>query len=154
VLHATRPRSILRITDWPPWVLPVFLFGMFALLVTVFLAEKVSEEHARDALLAAVGRASRVRVNGQLVATPSPFLRALQSVHHVPGHHSGPTTPVTIELEGGGPTIAVIIARDSERPTEFWVYRPGPNWHNDPLGQEAGRITVASMDSLLRASRL
>jgi hypothetical protein len=47
-------------------------------------------------------------------------------------------------------SATLTIARDSERPTEFWAYLSGPNWNRNSLGQPAGRITSSDLDSFLR----
>jgi hypothetical protein len=44
----------------------------------------------------------------------------------------------------------ITIARDSDRPNEFWVYLPGSNWHNDPLGRDAGRVVSEPLSTVLR----
>jgi hypothetical protein len=114
------------------------------------LAEDVSENRARRELRAAVAQSSGVAIEGRAVQDPAPVLAALQRVTHVPAHHSSPTTRVHLELTGGPRPVAVTLARDSENPAEFWVYRPGRNWHNDPLGQDAGRLVSRDLDAYLR----
>ena len=123
---------------------------MGAFVGSWFIAEDWSERRTRDGLLAVVSRSSEVVVGGKRLADPSPVLGALRGLTHVPAHHSGPLAPLRLELLAGGDTIPVVLARDSERPEEFWVYRPGSNWHNNPLGEEAGRVRSAELDAFFR----
>jgi hypothetical protein len=48
--------------------------------------------------------------------------------------------PIQVEIRDGSKTIKLVVAQDSERPDEYWLFRPGPNYHNDPLGEFLGRI--------------
>lgn len=133
---------------------PLMALALLGIVGLVFLADWVSETRASDRVRTAVRTAEEVRLNGELLRDPARVLAALGSVHHVPAHHSGPTAPIQVDLSQGASTVQVVIARDSERPTEFWVYWPGPNWHRNELGQDAGRITSADLDEFLRAKGL
>jgi hypothetical protein len=134
--------------------LPVGILVLFAVVGTFLLAETLSEQRARRSLSAVVSQSSAVSVNGQLVSDSATVFSALRRLTHVPAHHSSPTTPIHLELAYGHRVVAVTIARDSENPIEFWVYRPGPNWHNDPLGQDAGRIVSRELGDYLKRSGL
>ena len=90
-----------------------------------------------------------VVVNGQPLRESTVALTALRSIRHVPAHHSGPTSPIYVELRDHQTSTAVTIARDSDRPNEFWVYLPGANWHNNALGRDAGRVVSESLGTLL-----
>jgi hypothetical protein len=125
------------------------IFIIFALVVGEFTADSVSEDRAREQLLDAVSRATAVRFEGRTLDQSSAILAVLKSLHHVAAHHTGPTNPLRLELVAGSTASAITIARDADTPGEYWVYRPGSNWHNDPLGAEAGRITNVSLDTLL-----
>ena len=114
------------------------------------LAEQLTEIHARRAVIAAAVSSTAVNVNGKRVPDPSVLLGALRGLGHIPGHHSSPTAPIRVDLLVGVDTTPLVLARDSQRPDEFWVYRPGPNWHNDPLGQDAGRIRSVTLDTFFR----
>ncbi len=131
------------------WILLAAVFIIFPVIVGVMVAERVSEDRAREQLLGALDRASAVRLDNQILDHSAAILTALKSLNHLPGHHSGPVDPLRLELVSGGTTTAITIARDSDTPGEYWVYRPGSNWHHDPLGQEAGRISSAALDTLL-----
>ena len=127
------------------WVLVIFtLVGVW------FLAEGMSENRARAELHTALATSSGVVVNGQALPDPAPVLAALRGLTHVPAHHSSPTRPLHLKLTGGAHAVDVVIARDSKTAGEFWVYRPGRNWHNEPLGQDAGRVISGPLDTYLR----
>ena len=124
--------------------------AMGALVGTWFLAENLSEDRARRELLRAVSHAATVVVNGQPLPDTSVTLGALRGIRHMPAHHSSPTSPIRLELRDGHTSTAVTIARDSDRPNEFWVYLPGSNWHNNALGRDAGRVVSEPLGTLLR----
>jgi hypothetical protein len=131
----------------------MFIFLLLLVIFPIggynFVANDNAEKGARDELLAALATSSGVIIDGQVVADPTPVLAALRGVRHVPAHHSGPTTPVRLELTGGPHTVAVTIARDSENRNEFWVFRPGENRNNNALGQDAGRVVSDTLDAYL-----
>lgn len=104
--------------------------------------------------MADAAEAVGVNVNGKHVPDPSVLLIALREVGHIPAHHSSPTMPIRVDLLIGADTTPLVLARDSQQPDEFWVYRPGPNWHNDPLGQEAGRIRSHTLSTFFRGRGL
>src|SRR5690348_7985796 len=112
-------------------LLAVFALGMFALVGTVFLADYLTEDHERKELLSAVSQSSGVAIDGRRLSDPSTVLAALRDMKAFPAHHSSPGTPIHLSLTGGPHQVEISIARDSEHPNEFWVYRPGRNWHND-----------------------
>ena len=135
--------------DQRAWILLVAVFVMFPLVVGVFIADSVSEDRAREQLLGALDRASAVRFNSQILDHSDAILTVLRSLHHLPAHHSSPIDPLRLELLSGRATTAITIARDSRTPGEYWVYRPGANWHHNQLGEEAGRVTNVALDTLL-----
>ena len=141
--------------EWhpPDWAIVAFVLGLFLLVGTVFVVQDVSEGRVRSQVLAAVGNTSVVRVDGQQVDNPTPLLRSLGQVDHMAAHHSHPTAPIHIDLIGGRGTTQIVIARDSERLNEFWVFRSGSGTHGD-LGQSAGRIVSSDLNNLLRARGL
>ncbi len=141
--RASRPQP-------PAWFVLAAL-GFMVFVGCGMLASYLSEHFARQALFGAVAKSTGARLNGEPVEDPSVLLRALRSMHFVPAHHSSPRAPIRIELVDHGREVArIVIARDSHRPSEIWVFRPGSNWHGTPLGQEAGRIMTAELDEYLR----
>ena len=143
------PSVISSPDDRKAVVIVVVCIAMGAFVGTWFLAEDQSEQRARRELLRAVSHASIVVVNGQPVPEAGVALAALRGVRHVPAHHSGPTSPIHVELRDAHTSTAVTIARDSDRPNEFWVYLPGANWHNNRLGRDAGRVVSEPLGALL-----
>ena len=127
----------------PKWAVPLVIFVV--LLVAVgwgsLIFEDFMERRARDAVLSSLNDLSpnaTVTINGQ-TRQKEPVLDALQKVRHIESHHSSPLTPIEIDIRDGTKTIKLVVAQDSERPDEYWVYRPGRNYHNDPLGEFLGR---------------
>jgi hypothetical protein len=137
---------------------PKWVFAGLTVVILIILAgwgslffEKYMEERARDAVVTALSDLSpnaTVTVNGEARQQAS-VLQALRRVHHVGSHHSYPLKPIEIEIRDGVKTIKLVVAQDSERPDEYWVYQPGRNYHNDPLGEFIGRTEtqVFSNDS-------
>jgi hypothetical protein len=104
--------------------------------------EEVTEKRAREAVLSALNELSStasVTIDGE-AQEPAPVLEALRALKHVDAHHSYPLESHQVEIRDGSKTINLVVAQDSERPDEYWVYRPGPNFHNDPHGEFLGRI--------------
>jgi len=106
------------------WILLVPVFIMFPLIVGVFMAERVSEDRARGQLLGVLDRASAVGFHSQILDHSAAILTVLRSLHHLPAHHTSAVDPLRLELVSGGTTTAITVARDSETPGEYWVYRP------------------------------
>jgi hypothetical protein len=126
----------------PKWVAAGVIFFILVFLVGwggLFL-ERYMEGRARDTVLSALNELSpnaTVTINGE-AREQAPVLQALRRIHHVESHHSYPLKPIEIEVRDGAKTIKLIVAQDSERPDEYWVYQPGRNYHNDPLGEFLG----------------
>jgi hypothetical protein len=126
----------------PMWAAAGVIFVILILLGGwggLFLEEFV-EKRARDAVLSALSDLSpnaTVTINGEARQT-APVLEALRRVQHIESHHSYPLKPIEIEVRDGAKTIRLVVAEDSERPDEYWVYQPGRNYHNDPLGEFLG----------------
>jgi hypothetical protein len=130
----------------PVWAVLV----MFGLGAIAFVTDRAAENRAGDRVRVAVANASTIRVNGEEVADPRVLVGTLRLVEHVPAHHSHPTAPVRIDLVNGSGSTAVVIARDSQRPTEFWTFLPEMRRQSNGLGQPAGRITSSDLDNFLR----
>jgi hypothetical protein len=125
------------------------------LLATMLFLDDKTEYTARRAIQESAAHATAVVIDGARVSNDTALLALFQELRHVGAHHSSPQQPVMhVLIMTARDTMSVILARDSERPHEFWVFRAGPNWNNDPLGQDAGRIESARLDSLLAARGL
>jgi hypothetical protein len=105
---------------------------------------------ARSAVIARLkylGEPYTVRVNGAAVRDPDAVVVALRAVRDVPAHHSSPQERLHVDVEGRAGSFELIIARDSERADEYWVYLPEDDpVGNPPGGNEIGRVTVAPGD--------
>lgn len=133
----------LKSREIPPKWAPALVI-LVILLVAVgwglLMFEDFMEGRARDAVLRALNDLSpnaTVTINGQ-TGQKEPVLEALRAVHHVESHHSSPLMPIHVDVHDGDKTINLVVAQDSERPDEYWVYRPGRNYRNDPLGEFMG----------------
>ena len=127
----------------PKWVVPFVIFVplLIAACFGLLILDDLMEKRARDAVLGALNDLSpnaTVTINGQ-TRQKEPVLEALRRVEHIDSHHSSPLTPIEVDIRDGRRTITLVVAQDSERPNEYWVYRPGRNYHNDPLGEFIGR---------------
>jgi hypothetical protein len=119
-------------------VISVILLVAIGLGSLIF--EDFMESTARAAFLSALNDLSpnaTVTINGN-TRQNEPVLEALRKVQHIESHHSYPLAPIQVDVRDGAKTIKVVVAQDSERPDEYWVYRPGRNYHNDPLGEFLG----------------
>ena len=119
----------------------IFVILLVAIGLGSLIFEDFMESRARDAFLSALNDLSpnaTVTINGN-TRQNEPVLEALRTVQHIESHHSYPLAPIQVDVRDGAKTIKVVVAQDSERPDEYWVYRPGRNYHNDPLGEFIGR---------------
>src|SRR5215471_14362470 len=64
-----------------------------------------------------------VRINGNPTADPGSIIAALQFAD-IPAHHSSPTKQLEVRIEDQKGSLTLILARDSERASEYWVYSP------------------------------
>lgn len=86
-----------------------------------------------------------VLVEGERVPDPGPLLAALRTLSWQSAHHSHPTTPLHVEVRSRSGALTLIVARDSSRPEEYWVFVPRKTFPQaSPLGLEIGRIHTAA----------
>jgi hypothetical protein len=122
-----------------PFVIAVIL--LIGAAWVILILEDFVEKRARDDVVSALNNLSpnaTVTINGQ-TRQKEPVLEALRRTQHIASHHSYPLTPIHVDVRDADKTINLVVAQDSERPDEYWVYRPGRNYHNDPLGEFIGR---------------
>lgn len=126
----------------PKWVAAGVIFVILCVAIgwgSLFF-EDFMEGRAREAVVSSLNDLSpnaTVTINGH-TRQKEPVLDALRKVQHVESHHSYPLAPIQVDVRDGAKTITLVVAQDSERPDEYWVYRPGRNYHNDPLGEFIG----------------
>jgi hypothetical protein len=130
-------------------VLPPVVLAGFAGIHWLESSDRENESRARQSILDMVATSPAVRMNGERLDDVTVLLDALRLIGDVPAHHSSPTAFVRIELSKGTEVVNLEIARDSDRPAEFWVYRSGPNRHGDPRGQYSGRFTSLELTGYL-----
>jgi hypothetical protein len=82
-----------------------------------------------------------VFVEGEKVPQPIPILVGLRTLVSVAAHHSHPNDPLRVEVRRGSESRTFIVALDSNRPEEYWVFVPKKKVPAEsPLGFEIGRI--------------
>ena len=133
-----------------PWLLALLVIAGAG----TFFRQRAAENDAADKVREAVASASHARVNGQDIQDPALLFATLRLLDHVGAHHSGPVGSIRVDLLNGEKVSTIVIARDSQRPTEFWVFLPGNGAIGGASGQEAGRITSRDLDSFLRSRGL
>jgi hypothetical protein len=126
------------------WIVALVILVILIILVGwgSLWYEKRTENRAREVVLNALNDLSpnaSVTIDGE-PTQQAPVLEALKRLQHEEAHHSYPLKPIQVEIRDGSKTIKLVVAQDSERPHEYWVFRPGPNYHNDPLGEFLGGI--------------
>jgi hypothetical protein len=145
-----------NLEERPVWVAAGVILVFLIILVgwgSLFL-DDFMEKRARNAVLSALSDLSSnatATINGE-AREAAPVLEALRRVQHVESHHSSPLKPIEIEIRDGARTIGLVVAEDSERPDEYWVYRPGRNYHNDPLGEFLGSTQTSVFRNGSRAA--
>jgi hypothetical protein len=142
-----------RAQDWRlTLVLLGFGFALSVMVIVTFAVQNHAQVSARSAILSELSRmrgAYRVRLNDRDVDEGALLVASIRRMRSVPGHHSGPTAPVHVEIRDGERSMNFVIARDSERQDEYWVFRSGKNLQGDPLGQEAGRVLDTELSRYL-----
>lgn len=121
-----------------------------ASIISVGYLHHSAAVNAREKVLADLEGLSgsyKLRVDGRDVPNAGTILTALSQVDDVPAHHSRPTKSIEIEVEDGAKAFRLVLGRDSERPTEYWVYYPEEDFTNGvTTGREVGRITTSALD--------
>lgn len=88
-----------------------------------------------------------VTINGKPTTEPSSILAALK-FDDIDAHHSHPTKRIEIEIEDRKGSFMLVLARDSERASEYWVYSPQDDFTKGfTEGHEIGRIATDALNS-------
>jgi hypothetical protein len=111
-----------------------------SLVLATFLLSGFVALHARNVVRdsLAPGMNPRVFVKGTEPADQESVLAALRSIDLGLGHHSHPLGRFKVEISSGAGRVLLELARDSDRPDEYWVYMPG-YWVQDNL--DIGQLT-------------
>jgi hypothetical protein len=93
------------------------------------------------------GRSATAEIGARRSDDPIGVVNALSTVHANPGHHSYPTRSFSLRIVCSGETVRLRLARDSERPDEYWVF-----WQIDENAEEQalGIITSKAFDEVSR----
>lgn len=86
-----------------------------------------------------------VQINGTTLprSEADQILEELRKVENYMAHHSHPTDQLTIELIVNEETFPLSLERDSEIPTEYWIFS---NKYEVTTSNEIGRIQTAIFD--------
>jgi hypothetical protein len=140
--------SVLPSRELPRWAaIPIVLFLGF--IAFVFWSDWRDETRLREWLLGQLNGLStdvRIQVNGQRVPNAASFVDVLKRVAHVGAHHSHPLEPIRVEIADGSKVLSLVLARDSQVPTEYWVLVPDAVHQERSLGREAGRLTATASE--------
>jgi hypothetical protein len=80
--------------------------------------------HVKATLLKSEVSSTRVLIDGTPIDRPLLAVEALKLLDGHRAHHSGPTSGVDLLLEIGDERMHLRVAKDSDVPTEFWVFYP------------------------------
>jgi hypothetical protein len=102
-------------------------FLMFGVVIVVELAsaefiKHVAWEEIRPKLFSNI---ESVSVNGGTVGDKNALIRALRETNSISSHHSHPTTEYRVTLSTSRGSLYLRLCRDSDNPTEYWVFYPG-----------------------------
>ena len=134
----------------PDWANVALVMGMVLVVGSLFVTQYASEERGIQAVVEAVGKASEARLDGKTVDDPTLLRLTLRLVDHPSYHHSAPTTRHRIELANGEWKTTIVIARDSQRPNEFWVFWPVTDAGDGCCGKPVGFITSSDLAGFLQ----
>ena len=134
----------------PDWANVIVVMGTFLIVGRLLVTRFTSEERGIQAVVDAVGRASEVQLDGKTIDDPTLLLLTLRLVDHPSYHHSAPTARRRIELANGDWKTTIVIARDSQRPNEFWVFWPVTDTGDRCCGQPVGFITSSDLAGFLQ----
>jgi hypothetical protein len=141
-------RSDQALSSKPMFSFPYRASALVAVPVLVLFATGIASTTVarRDALDFLQQPTSRlhVYVNGVAVENSEPIILCLRSIRRLPAHHSYPTTRIGIEIRGEGRrTLMLTLGRDSERPSEYWVFSDASQVTRD---NEIGRVVSLLFD--------
>jgi hypothetical protein len=115
--------------------------------MVVFLLSSIMTNIIKDDVCKFLSSARKnltVTVEGMTVKDVQPVILALQQISSQLGHHSHPEKIIHVTVTEEGQTLRLNLGRDSERPTEYWVFYP---YYRNTRMNEIGRITTNVFDS-------
>ena len=125
------------------WLTPKFIFGIAVVVGLAVGANSTSiSQFQVQRLLQAEPTDARILVNGTPVSNPQEVLRTLRELRDLPSHHSSPGHHISVDVYGSS-HIALVLARDSTNPQEYWVLYPK---HFITRSNEIGRIISPLFD--------
>ena len=129
-----------------PFPLKSILFFSLPSLV-VLAGATLSKSIANTEIISTIqsfDAAAQVSINGKSVQNQTEVLSALRTRHWVLGHHSQPTTRISIQIWDRSRSLVLSLARDSNDPREYWVFYPK---YYITSGNETGRIKTSVFDN-------
>ena len=120
-------------------------FFLVSTLTAIVLATVMTTYARRDVLNFIQGLSGnyKVYINRQQVQEPDKIISALREIQPYSMHHSHPTKRIRIDILSDGRDLTLELARDSDRPQEYWVFcSPESVTSNN----EIGRITTSAFD--------
>ena len=124
----------------------LLLAQVFATWIIAFGLAWVLEVSARAELKKFLNNPNiQVKLNGESITQEftNQIINELKKVDNIMAHHSSPTENINIELISPSANFQLILSRDSEIPTEYWVYM---NKYRVTSNNEIGRITSSIFD--------
>jgi hypothetical protein len=65
-----------------------------------------------------------VLIDGHIAQNRDEILATLRSMAHLPAHHSSPARRIRVDISDPPRKLALLLARDSSDPREYWVFAP------------------------------
>jgi hypothetical protein len=124
------------------------IFGIFAVICFIvpiqvsFMVGGSIEKKLRPEVIRFVKNISSettVMVNGQIISNSQDAISEVAKLTQPAAHHSHPTIRIHVEIINEDRRLRLELGRDSELPTEYWVFCPDYRFTNM---NEIGRITT------------
>jgi hypothetical protein len=119
------------------FVVPIMVVSILSSIMTSIIRNDACE------FLSSAGKNVTVTVEGMAVTDARPVIAALRQMSSRLAHHSHPEKVIHVTVTEGGQTLRLNLGRDSERPTEYWVFYP---YYRHTSMNEIGRITTNVFD--------
>ncbi len=123
----------------------VLLFGAIPIILMSLCShhlEKIALTEVRDFLSHSDSKI-QISVNGVIVQDYGRYLPVLQDITRKASHRSHDTGKIEIVIRKGSDNMELFLGRDSQIPTEYWVFYPK---YKHTTRNEIGRITTNVFD--------